>query len=353
MRVVQHRGEPLVASAREELLDRFREPSRFLHVSSRARHGTRGDGRRQRLGSSSPHAGAPRRERDHRLRHRAVAAGAAEIAERGAHDLAGAAHVADVAHGDVELAVDGARDHRPLRAFDLEEQVGELRDELRIPDGPEVREHHAVHELRARVRPIASVSSAASGSSGRSMRRSALWFASGWRNPNASTSARVVPRSRCQRVGLDAVEQRGGEALRDLRVGGAQVLGEDRRRRAVRRPDVLHGACTGGSSGWWSITSVDVAQALLEEARLHVDHAPRVVVVAGRAAAPRSPRSRGSGHGAVFGPRDSAERGERRAAARRPSTTRRASAEAMASGSGSSCIMITTRPARSNCARSR
>ena len=42
-----------------------------------------------------------------------------------------------------------------------------------------------------------------------------------------------------QRVRLDRVEHRRGGPLRDVRVNGAQVFGQDGRRRAVVRPDVL------------------------------------------------------------------------------------------------------------------
>src|SRR5690606_572533 len=54
---------------------------------------------------------------DDRLGHRAMAAGAAEIAEVLLHELAGIARVAQVAHRHDERAADQARDDRPLGVF--------------------------------------------------------------------------------------------------------------------------------------------------------------------------------------------------------------------------------------------
>src|SRR2546428_4652422 len=94
--------------------------------------------------------GLPVAQADHGLRHRAVAPGAADLAERAAHHVTRGAHVAHVAHADVELAVHGAGHDGPLGALDLEEEVGELGDELGVRDGAEVREDDPVRELAAR-----------------------------------------------------------------------------------------------------------------------------------------------------------------------------------------------------------
>src|SRR5213080_2511740 len=103
----------------------------------------------QRLGRGIALAGAPVAQPNDRLRHRAMAAGGAEIAERVAHDVTRRANPAHVAHGDVQLAVYGTRYDGPLRTFDLQEEVGELRDELRIGDAAEVREDRAVLDVTA------------------------------------------------------------------------------------------------------------------------------------------------------------------------------------------------------------
>src|SRR5258706_8023161 len=80
---------------------------------------------------------------DHGLGHRAMAARAPEGAESLVHDVAGGSHVADVPHGHVQLGVHDPGDDGPLRALDLQEQVGELRDQLRVSDGAEVDEDDA------------------------------------------------------------------------------------------------------------------------------------------------------------------------------------------------------------------
>src|SRR5439155_1523524 len=85
-------------------------------------------------------ASLPVAQADHGLRHRAVAARAADLAERTAHHIARGANVPHVAHADVELAVHGAGHDRPLRALDLKEELRELGDQLGVGDGPEVRE---------------------------------------------------------------------------------------------------------------------------------------------------------------------------------------------------------------------
>src|SRR2546426_5674022 len=66
--------------------------------------------------------GLPVAQADHGLRHRAVAPGAADVAERAAHHVTRGAHVAHVAHADVELAVHGAGHDGPRS----EEHTSEL-----------------------------------------------------------------------------------------------------------------------------------------------------------------------------------------------------------------------------------
>src|SRR5438034_7490154 len=83
--------------------------------------------------------GLPVAQADHGLRHRAVAPGAADVAERAAHHVTRGAHVAHVAHADVELAVHGAGHDGPLGALDLGEELGELGDERGLRDRKSTR----------------------------------------------------------------------------------------------------------------------------------------------------------------------------------------------------------------------
>src|SRR5690606_33742874 len=81
---------------------------------------------------------AERVEWYHGLRHRPVAAGAADVVEAAAHELAGVLRVTEVTDRDAQVAVELARDDRPLHAFELQEDAGGVGDEISPDDGPEV-----------------------------------------------------------------------------------------------------------------------------------------------------------------------------------------------------------------------
>ena len=188
------------------------------------------------------------RKRAHRhdgLGHRAVAAGAAERREVLPDELAGVARVAEVPHRQHQHLVDDARDERPLDVLELQEEVGDVGDQVlarRLPhEGAEdlvvappgaERLHDVLEALERDFR--------------------AFHLAD-----HRRVGQRVEERERLevhavglaveeQRVGLDRVEQRGRRALRDVHVHGAQVLGEDRGRRAVVGPDVLEHRAVAG-----------------------------------------------------------------------------------------------------------
>ena len=109
-------------------------------------------------------------------------------------------------------------------------------------------------------------------------------------------------------VGLDAVEQGGGQPLGDLDVGRPQVLHEDRRGRAVGR------AARRGSARLDRMLDrmvidheVDLAEALLEEGGLHVHHGDAVELVERLGADLLDLDLEDPAHGHVLGPGDRAE----------------------------------------------
>ena len=74
-----------------------------------------------------------------------------------------------------------------------------------------------------------------------------------------------------QRVRLDRVEHRRRGALGDVHVDGAQVLGQDRRGRAVVGADVLEDGAVAGLLGMMIDDQVDAIEQAAEVVRLHVD----------------------------------------------------------------------------------
>ena len=82
-----------------------------------------------------------------------------------------------------------------------------------------------------------------------------------------------------QRVRLDRVEHRRRRALRDVHVDGAQVLGEDRRRRAVVGADVLEHRGVARLLGMMIDDEIDAVDQAAEVVRLHVDHRDAVVLL--------------------------------------------------------------------------
>jgi hypothetical protein len=82
-----------------------------------------------------------------------------------------------------------------------------------------------------------------------------------------------------ERVRLDRVEHRRRRALGDVDVDGAQVLGEDRRGRAVVGADVLEDRGVAGLLRVVIDDQVDPVDQPAEVVRLHVDHRDPVVLV--------------------------------------------------------------------------
>src|SRR5262249_27274615 len=74
-----------------------------------------------------------------------------------------------------------------------------------------------------------------------------------------------------ERVGLDAVEQRGREPLRRLHAGGAEIIGEDRRGRAVVGAEVGEARSERRALRMVVDDQIDAPERLLEIGRLHVD----------------------------------------------------------------------------------
>src|SRR5262249_8106551 len=73
---------------------------------------------------------AERAHGDDRLRHRPVAAGAADVGEEPPHELAGVLRIAEVAHRNDERLVHDAGDDGPLHVFERQEEVGDVGDEV-------------------------------------------------------------------------------------------------------------------------------------------------------------------------------------------------------------------------------
>ena len=74
-----------------------------------------------------------------------------------------------------------------------------------------------------------------------------------------------------QRVGLDRVEHRRRGPLRDVHVDGAQVLGQDRRGRAVVGADVLEHGAVAGLLRMMIDDQIGAIEHAAEIVRLHVD----------------------------------------------------------------------------------
>src|SRR6266850_4574152 len=84
-------------------------------------------------------------QRHHGLCHRAMAAGAADVREVLPHELARVARVAEVADRHHQRVVDDADDDRPLDVFELQVEVGDVRDEIPARRGPDERAEHLLY----------------------------------------------------------------------------------------------------------------------------------------------------------------------------------------------------------------
>ena len=78
----------------------------------------------------SPNFVAERLQRHDRLGHGAMAAGAADVGEVAADELAGVLRVAEIPDRNHERVVDDAGDDRPLDVLELQEEVGDVGNEV-------------------------------------------------------------------------------------------------------------------------------------------------------------------------------------------------------------------------------
>ena len=114
-----------------------------------------------------------------------------------------------------------------------------------------------------------------------------------------------------QGVRVNAVEERGRQPLRDPHVRGAQILGQDRGRCAVRGANVLQARPRRRFLGMVVDDQVHLAQRFLEEARLGVDHHDPVVLGECARLDLLDVDVEDPDHRAVFGAGDGAERRDR------------------------------------------
>ena len=197
-------------------------------------------------------------------------AGTADVAEPAAHEVAGVARVAEIAHRDDERVVDDAGDHRPLHVFELQVEVGDVRDEVFARRLADKRAEHVLHH--AAVLPRLDDEIEPLGGDFR-----ALHLADHRRvgeriqiREGVEVGAVGLPVEE-QRVGLDRVEHRRRRPLRDVDVNGAQVLGQNRGGRSVVGPDVLEDGVVAGLLRVMIDHQVDLRQQPGKVMRLHVD----------------------------------------------------------------------------------
>jgi hypothetical protein len=118
------------------------------------------------------------------------------------------------------------------------------------------------------------------------------------------------------RIALDSVQQRGREPRADLEPGRREVLGQDRRRRAVVGPDVVDRRFPAGALRVVVDHQVDVLQPqrdrLAEHVRLHVDQRDAVELVELIGFDRAHLEAERLDHRDVLGPLRLAERDERR-----------------------------------------
>ena len=84
-------------------------------------------------------------ERHDGFGHRAMAAGAADVVEPAAHEVAGVARVAQVADRHDEGVVHDAGDDRPLDVLELQIEVGDVGDEVFARRLAEEGAEHVLH----------------------------------------------------------------------------------------------------------------------------------------------------------------------------------------------------------------
>ena len=232
---------------------------------------------------------------------------AAEVAERLLHELAGVPRVAEVPHADHHVPLHDSRHHRPGHLVHLHEEVGRERDQVLAFDGADVRRVQrpadlaALHRrgqagqaLEVRFRPVHLADEGGVGE--------------GVQEPERVEVRLVGVARQEQGVGLDRVEHRGGGALGDVGVDGAEVLGEDGAGRAVVGPDVLERRAVPGARGVVVDDQVHAVEQPAEVVRLHVDGGDAGELGQRAAAEQLDLDVEQVGHPQVLGPGDALER---------------------------------------------
>ena len=188
-----------------------------------------------------------------------MTAGAADVVEPAADEVARIARVAQVPHRHDERVVDHTADHRPLHVLELQVEIRHVGDKVVARRLAEERAEDVLHHaallpaLDQVVEPL-----------GRDFRALHL-------PDHRRVGQRIQVRERVEvgavgvtveeeRVGLDRVEHRRGGALGDVHVNGAQVFGEDRAGRAVVRADVGENRVVARLLGMMIDDQVDVRQ---------------------------------------------------------------------------------------------
>ena len=82
-----------------------------------------------------------------------MTAGAADVREVTSDEFAGVLRVAEVPHRDDERLVDDAGDDRPLHVFELQEEIGDVGDEILARQGAEERTEDLIGERAAADAP--------------------------------------------------------------------------------------------------------------------------------------------------------------------------------------------------------
>src|SRR4051794_35128866 len=95
---------------------------------------------------------AVRAQWHHRLGHRPVPPGAAEIGEVPAHEFPRVLRVAEIPYRNHDGVVDDPRDDRPFDVFKLQEEMGGVRDEILPRERPEERAEDLIPEAAALMR---------------------------------------------------------------------------------------------------------------------------------------------------------------------------------------------------------
>ena len=87
-----------------------------------------------------------RAHRHHGLGHRPVTARAADVGEEPPREFTGVLRVPQVPHRDDQRLVDDPRDDGPLDVLELQEEVGDVGDEILAGRCPEEAAEHLVDE---------------------------------------------------------------------------------------------------------------------------------------------------------------------------------------------------------------